>query len=230
MVYGWRSALWSHIVEMERRAARENKDYKARAIPRYGVPLHYCLPFHINSTPFGQIENIDFFVLLYTTCYVQDLQQKKCSHPSGQIKFCLHIINSFFRIVERRRDECTCSCPYNLFFCFLMFCITFDICHFCLNPPPQINARGAHLLAPTFELSGVCTFSRPFSRFPLFSMKKAGVHLLEPPFQWLGVRHLFGHCAPKGPRAFIWGGRFREINNFLFSFNLKRTSEISSTV
>ncbi len=56
--------------------------------------------------------------------------------------------------------------------------------------------RGVHLSGPLFSIS-LC-----------FQWKKAGVHLLGPPFQRLGVRHLFGHCAPKGPRAFIWGGGF----------------------
>jgi hypothetical protein len=45
-----------------------------------------------------------------------------------------------------------------------------------------------------------------------------GVHLLEPAFQRLGgVQHLFGHCAPKGPCAFIFLGvteRWR-VSNYL---------------
>ncbi len=64
--------------------------------------------------------------------------------------------------------------------------------------PPKIYARGVHLLAPIFESSQGCTYLGPLSNFPLFS------NLLEPPFQRLGVRHLFGHCAPKGPMLFFF--------------------------
>ncbi len=43
------------------------------------------------------------------------------------------------------------------------------------KPPPQINARGAHLLATTFESSEVSTYLGPFFLVPLRIQWKKGV-------------------------------------------------------